>query len=88
MKNTQSLSQMPNIGSSLVTLLNEADIHTSTELINMGAFQTFIRIRAIDPDACFSKLCALEGATQGIRWHKLTPDKRMELHQWFKQLPK
>ncbi len=48
----------------------------------------FIRIKAIDPDACFSKLCALEGAVEGIRWHNLSKEKKSELKHFFSMIRK
>ncbi len=77
------LENMPNIGSVLAGLLREAGILTPEDLYEAGAFQAFIRIKAIASDPCFSKLCAIEGAVEGIRWHKLTPAKRAELKQFF-----
>ena len=77
------LENMPNIGNVLAGLLREAGILTPEDLYEAGALQAFIRIKAIASDACFSKLCAVEGAVEGIRWHKLTPAKRTELKQFF-----
>ena len=71
-----SLKNLPNIGSTLANLLNEAGITSAGQLYETGAAEAFIRIRAIDPDACYCKLCALEGAIEGIRWHDLTPAKK------------
>jgi DNA transformation protein and related proteins len=53
------LEDLPNIGSTLADLLREAEINTPEEIFENGTFQTFIRIRAIDSGACFSKLCAI-----------------------------
>jgi DNA transformation protein len=83
MDTTPKLEDLPNIGRTLACLLNEAGINTPDDLYIAGAIQVFIRIRAIDPDACFSKLCALEGAIQGIRWHTLSPEKKTELQHFF-----
>jgi DNA transformation protein len=40
----------------------------------------------VDKDACLSKLCALEGAVQGIRWHQLSADRKEELNRFIKTL--
>lgn len=78
------LEDLPNIGRTLADLLREAGINSQEDLYSAGAIQAFIRIRAVDPGACFSKLCALEGAVEGIRWHNLSMDKKGELYHFFK----
>lgn len=39
-------------------------------------------------DVCFHKLTALEGAVQGIKKSRLTPERRAELRAFFDGLPK
>ncbi|MDR2873869.1 MAG: TfoX/Sxy family protein [Methanobrevibacter sp.] len=29
--------------------------------------EAFLKIKEIDPSSCFSKVCAIEGAIQGVR---------------------
>lgn len=82
------LEDLPNIGSTLATLLHETGINSPDDLYKTGAIQAFIRIRAIEQDACFSKLCAIEGAVEGIRWHKLSKEKKAELKQFFAMISK
>jgi len=83
MEANQNLEDLPNIGSTLASLLQEAGINTPADLYNSGSLQAFIRVKAIDNDACFSKLCALEGAVEGIRWHSLSKAKKEELKRFF-----
>ena len=78
------LSELPNIGKVLEQKLNEVGISTPEELINAGAENALLRIRAIDDTACFNLLCALEGAIQGIRWHGLPKVRKEELKQFLK----
>lgn len=82
------LEDLPNIGSVLANLLREAGIKTQDELKTAGAIQAFIKIKAIDSDACFSKLCALEGAIEGIRWHTISKAKKAELKHFFTMIKK
>lgn len=82
------LEDLPNIGSTLSELLHETGINTPEQLYENGAIQAFLSIRAIDPEACFSKLCALEGAIEGIRWHILSKEKQAELKHFFALLNK
>ncbi len=77
------LTSMPNIGKTLAELLIQAGIETPAQLKATGSEKAFIRICAIDSDACLSKLCALEGAIQGVRWHQLSPDRKRELKEFF-----
>jgi len=81
-----SLKSLPNIGSTLAQHLNDAGIKTPFQLYEVGAIEAFIRIRAIEPEACFCKLCALEGAVQGIRWHHLSTEKKAELKHLFNMI--
>jgi DNA transformation protein len=88
METAPKLENLPNIGITLADLLREAGINTPEDLIKTGAIQAFIRIKAVDPGACLSKLCALEGAVEGIRWHYLSSEKKAELKHFFKQVSK
>lgn len=80
----EKLSKMPNIGSVLEKKLNDVDINTPEELINIGSKEAFTRIKVIDNTACCSMLCALEGAVQGVRWHNLNDSTKEELKKFFK----
>jgi DNA transformation protein len=83
-----NLEDLPNIGSKLAALLHESGINSPEELYENGTFHAFLRIRAIDPEACFSKLCAIEGAIKGKRWHNLSIEKKAELKQFFSLINK
>lgn len=80
---SKRLEDLPNIGGVLSGLLKEVGINTPNELYKVGSYQAFIRIKAFESDACFSKLCALEGAGDGIRWHDLSKEKKVELKHFF-----
>lgn len=79
------LTDLPNIGKVLAERLIEAGIKTPDDLFDLGAEEAFLRIKKIDNDACLSKLCALEGAIQGIRWHQLSADRKEELQSFIKK---
>ena len=87
-KTTLQLEDLHNIGSALADLLRHAGIHTPDELIAAGAIPAFIRIKANDPEVCFSKLCAIAGAIEGIRWHSLPEAKKAELRDFFMKAKK
>ena len=79
---------MPDIGSTLADLLIETGIRTPDELFENGTFQAFFKIIAYETEACISKLCAIEAAIEGIRWHKLSKEKEAELKQYFTMINK
>ena len=37
----------------------------------------------IDPSACYMRLCALEGAIQGVRWHHLDEGTKKEMKAFY-----
>ena len=86
MKN--DLSRIINIGKDTRAKLTRVGIDSFEKLKSIGSEQAFLRIQAIDPDACLSLLSALEGAIEGIRWHDLPVEKKNELNFFFKMATK
>ncbi|TKG97208.1 competence protein TfoX [Puteibacter caeruleilacunae] len=82
----ERLSALPNIGNVLEKELIQVGIRTKAELKACGSENAFIRIRTIDENACFNKLCALEGAIQGMRWTKLSPEIKYSLKAFYNSL--
>ncbi|MCB0804340.1 MAG: TfoX/Sxy family protein [Bacteroidales bacterium] len=79
----KNLTEAPNIGKTLAGKLNQAGIHSLDELRETGSENALLCIREFDQSACFSMLCALEGAIQGIRWHHLSDARKNELKQFL-----
>lgn len=77
------LTCLPNIGKEMKKQLNEVGINTPDDLITTGSREAWLMIRAIDESACYNRLCGLEGAIQGIRWHHLDDDVKKELKEFF-----
>jgi len=73
------LSKLPNIGDKLEEQLKEVGIETVEQLKEIGSKQAWLYIKGIDASACINRLCAIEGAIQGMRWHKLSSDVKNEL---------
>jgi DNA transformation protein len=67
------------MGDDTERLLIQVGIHTVEELRDVGSREAWLRIQSIDPSACLSRLSALEGAIQGVRWQHLPPEVRSEL---------
>ncbi len=80
------LKELPNIGPELARLLDEAGVHSAEELRTLGTQETFLRLKARDPDACFHKLTAIEGAVQGVRKSQIAPERKTQLRAFFDSL--
>jgi len=77
------LSMLPNIGKTVEKQLNEVGVETIKQLIEIGSKQAWLRIKGIDDSACINRLYALEGAIQGIRWHNLAEEVKVELKEFY-----
>jgi len=80
------LSKLPNISKVVEGKLNEVGINTQEQLRNIGSKQAFLNIKKNDSGACVNMLCALEGASQGIRWNSLSDEVKQELKKFHKSL--
>ncbi len=81
----ESLRKLPNIGKDTADLLARAGIDSAEKLISTGSHGAWLKIRAIDPSACLSRLCGLEGAVRGVRWHQLDADIKRELKAFYEK---
>ena len=79
----QYLIELPNISQVLASKLKQAGINNTQELYSVGAKEAFFRIRQFDEGACINMLYALEGAVQGIRWHKLDGLSKFEMKEFY-----
>jgi len=79
------LTNLPNIGKNNAAQLREIGIETVEQLQAAGSREAWLRIQAIDPSACYNRLCGLEGAIQGIRWHDLAPQVKADLKDFYEQ---
>ena len=77
------LSKQPNIGKILEEQLQETGIDTIAQLREIGSRKAWSRIKEIDPSACYNRLCALEGAIRGVRWHELPDEVKKELKEFY-----
>lgn len=78
-----NLSNLPNIGKVLEEQLVKVGINTEAELKRSGSKEAWLNIRGIDKSACYNRLCALEGAIQGIRWHSLSDEVKKDLKEFY-----
>ncbi len=77
------LTKLPNIGKTLEEQLIRAGISTPEELAKKGSRAAWLLIQMFDPSACYMRLCALEGAIRGVRWHGLDHDVKAELKEFY-----
>ena len=77
------LQKLPNIADKLEAQLVEAGVPTIDALKQTGSREAWLRIAASDPSACYMRLCALEGAIQGVRWHYLDEETKKSLKQFY-----
>lgn len=79
------LSTLPNIAAALEAQLVDVGITTIEQLKETGSREAWLRILALDPSACINRLCALEGAIQGMRWHNLDDETKSSLKAFYKE---
>ena len=77
------LTTLPNIASTIEQQLNKAGIFTIEQLKIAGSKQAWLKIKAFDPTACYNRLCSLEGAIHGVRWHYLPENVKIELKEFY-----
>ena len=82
------LSEVINIGKDTRSKLIQVGIDSYEKLVSAGSEGAFIRLRTVDPGACLSLLYGLEGAIEGVKWNRLSADKKQSLQQFFKSLKK
>lgn len=88
MSENDELINLPNVGKTRSELLKLAGINNAGQLRTTGTENVFVKLMTIDKDACLSKLYAIEGAVQGIRWHSIDKTRKAELKQFFNQIKK
>lgn len=84
--NMSALLDLPNIGKVLDEQLLQVGIDTPEKLKEVGSKQAWLDIRAIDPSACYNRLCALEGAIEGVRWHFLSDAVKQDLKVFYQSV--
>lgn len=78
-----NLNELPNIGKTMEKRLASVGINDVETLVKTGSKEAFVKLRLHEGDTCFSSLCGLEGAIQGIRWHFLSRETKEDLKKHF-----
>lgn len=79
------LTKLPNIAAEMERQLNAVGITTAEQLKQAGSRGAWLKILAMDSSACYNRLCGLEGAIQGVRWHSLPEDVKKDLKEFYKE---
>ena len=79
----EGLTKLVNIGKTLEGQLKTVGIQTEAQLREAGSRKAWLRIKAVDSSACYNRLCALEGALRGIRWHDLPHRVKKDLKAFY-----
>jgi DNA transformation protein and related proteins len=82
------LSNQINIGKDTEKKLIQVGINSFENLVSLGAEDAFRRVRVIDSGACLSFLYGLEGAIEGIKWNKISYQRKKELQEFIKIINK
>ncbi len=82
------LTKLPNIGQELAKRLELSGIKSREDFLELGTEKIFIKLKTVFPGACHNQLYALEGAMQGIRWHRISKERKMELQEFMKMIEK
>ncbi len=88
MEKIERLSQLPNIGKEMEKRLASIGIYDVETFMKTGSKEAFIKLHLLEGDTCFSSLCGLEGAIQGIRWHHLSSETKQDLKKFFDSFEK
>lgn len=73
------LTEMRNIGREMAEKLTSVGIGTREELLKAGAWAAFTRLKGRYPQVCLVHLYALEGAVEGVEFHRLPAETKQEL---------
>jgi len=84
-----TLTNLPNIGKTLAEKLNQVGINDESTLKETGSENAIIKLATVENSGvCINMLYALEGAIQGIRWHNLDNNRKLELKEFYSLMNK
>lgn len=80
------LKTLINIGQELQKKLNSVDIHTTQELMDIGAKQAFLKLKSMYPETCLIHLYALHGAVENVELSQISNQTRHDLKSFNERL--
>ena len=76
---------LPNIGRTLSNKLVKSGIESQYALKQIGSEKALIKVAALkNSGVCINMLYTLEAGIQGIRWHKLSEESKLELKYFYR----
>lgn len=78
-----TLSDLPNLGPTVIAELARVGITTPAQLRRAGSVGAAVKLAKAGIDVCTSKLSGLEGAIRGVRWHSIPAEERAALRKEF-----
>lgn len=83
----KELNELLNIGKTLQQKLESVGIRNEHDLKTIGSEGAIIKISTLPHSgACINMLYALEGAIHGIRWHRLSKERKQELLEFYRSI--
>lgn len=79
----KELMKLPNIGDAIAGQLMDIGVENLQQLQEIGAKKAWLAIQKDDPTICFSRLCALQGAIEGVRWFNLSQPTKENLKLFY-----
>lgn len=80
------LTSMMNIGDEMARKLTAVGVNSPEKLMELGAKQAFVRLKALYPQVCLVHLYALEGAIHNMEFNCLSEEKKRELKEFSDDL--
>ena len=80
------LTSMMNIGKEMDRKLKAVGITTAEQLIDLGAKETFLRLKTAFPSVCLVHLYTLEGAITQTEYHNLSERTKRDLKSFSDSL--
>lgn len=76
---SEDLLGLKNLGMATVNILNAVGVNTYEDLSEVGAVETYCRIKARGIHVSKVMLYALQGALMDVHWNDLTPELKAQL---------
>lgn len=82
----EKLTTLHNIGEEMEAKLISVGIHCVEEFVQVGSKEAYARLKVRYANVCLVHLYTLQGAIDGIEFHKLSDEMKRNLKQFSEQL--
>jgi len=73
------LTSMRNLGKEMGRKLRSVGICSAEELARLGSKEAFARLKTRYPNVCLVHLYTLQGAVEGVEYHRLSEEVKRDL---------